>query len=423
MKDKLNKIIMIICMVLIIGFPLLKVIFYVLNATKIFVETKYTFYQSIFLWSLLPISIILYIVSLITRKSKITFIDYIMWGLILFAFISTHFAEIKDISIYGAEYRHEGLLSLLSYYFLLLNVKNINNEEYKKKIIDTFLMVGLVESIYSILQVYTNFSFIKHYAKSYMAMGFCGNPNFLGSYIIMHLLIAFALSILTKNTRYKVLSVLYFITLCLANSTGPFLAFILSVILFVILFRKKIKFKTLGKLSLILLVTFFAVDFSNKFVQKNIFNKDVESSYNISTELKDTISNTKNESMLGNGRITIWKNSMPLIGRYWLVGAGLDNFGEVYENHTSAAYYDKAHNIYIQIAVTNGVIPLTLYLIICFFNFIKGSKFKNNFYIALFMAFIAYSIQGFSNINITSVTPCFYIILGLINGKIEEDYK
>lgn len=420
MNDKLNKAIMTNSIILIIGFPLLKVIFYILNATKIFIETKYTLYQSIFLWCLLPVSIIIYILGIIIKKNKLTFIDYFMWGLIGFAFISTHFAEIKYISIYGAEYRHEGLLTLLSYYFMFLNVKNLSNEEYKRKIIDIFLTVGLLESIYSIMQVYTEFSFIKQYTKSYMAMGLCGNPNFLGSYIIMHLLIAFSLCLTTNDFKYKILTVIFFITLCLANSTGPFLAFIISVIFFFIIFRKKIKLKDSVVLSLILICTFFVVDFSNKFVQKYLFKKEVESSYNIMAEIKDTVTNQKNETMIGNGRLMLWKNSLPLVKRYWLVGAGLDNFGEVYPYHTQYAYYDKAHNIYIQMAVTNGVIPLVLYLLICLYNFIKGIKLKNTFYIAIFMAFIGYSIQGFSNINIVAVTTCFYIIFGLLTGKLEE---
>lgn len=421
MKDKLNKAIMYISIILIIGFPLLKLIFYILNMTNIFDGTKYTLYQSIFLWCLLPFNIIIYLIGIFIKKNKITYLDYSMWGLILFAFISTYFAEIREISIFGAEYRHEGLLSLISYYFIFLNLKNLSNEEYKKKIVDIFLYVGLFESIYSILQVYTNFSFINHYVKPFMAMGFCGNPNFLGSYIIMHLLIALSLYLINKKSKYKILTILYFITLCLANSTGPFLAFIISFIFLLIVFRKKIKLKYVIEISIALILTFFIVDYSNKFFQQKLFNRGVEDSYNIATELKDTITNKKNETMLGNGRISLWKNSLPLISRYWLVGAGLDNFGEVYPYQTYQAYYDKAHNIYIQIAVTNGVIPLALYLLICFVSFVKGIRIKNSFYIALFMAFIGYSIQGFSNINVIPVTTCFYIILGLLNSKFEEN--
>lgn len=423
MKDKLNNAIMIITITLIVGFPLLKIIFYILNATKLFIETKYTLYQSIFLWIFLPINIILYIIGIVVKKNKITYIDYLIWTLIGFAFISTAFAEVRDLSIFGAEYRHEGLLSLLSYYFIFLNVKNITNEDCKKKIIDIFLIVGVVESIYSILQVYTNFSFIRHYSKSYMAMGFCGNPNFLGSYIIMHLLIAFSLYLINNKAKYKILTVLYFITLSLANSTGPFLAFLISFILFIVIFRKKVKLKKIIEIFIILFITFFIVDYSNKFMQQKVFNKTIETNYNISTELKETVTNKKTENTLGNGRVALWKNSLPLIGRYWLVGAGLDNFGEVYPYHTYDSYYDKAHNIYIQIAITNGVIPLCIYLLICLFYFVKGIKFKKGFYIALWLAFIGYSIQGFSNINITSITPCFYIILGLLSTKAEEKLK
>ena len=109
----------------------------------------------------------------------------------------------------------------------------------------------------------------------------------------------------------------------------------------------------------------------------------------------------------------MWKNSLPLIGEYWLTGCGLDNFGEAYPQ-TGKVYFDKAHNGYIQIGVTNGIIPLIVYMFVCLIVFLKGFKLKENYSCSLFMAFVSYCILIFANISAIDVAPYFFIILGLL---------
>ena len=102
-----------------------------------------------------------------------------------------------------------------------------------------------------------------------------------------------------------------------------------------------------------------------------------------------------------------------------MFGCGLDNLRVVYPQD-KGLIYDKAHNIYYQMLITNGVFALITYCLLCLIIFIKGFKFKNSFYIAIFIAFIGYSIQAFGNISVIDVAPYFFIILGLLYSKDNE---
>jgi len=121
----------------------------------------------------------------------------------------------------------------------------------------------------------------------------------------------------------------------------------------------------------------------------------------------------KSKEQIGNGRLLLWENSLPLVKKYWLIGCGLDNFKDAYPQEGSLKY-DKAHNVYLQILITNGLFALIFFLLLLFMAFLRGVKKKNVILTPIYVAFIGYSIQAFFNISVIDVAPYYYIILGLI---------
>ena len=414
---KLEKIIYKFIMLLMILIPSFKLISYILYLSGI-IENSYDFNHVYVLWFSLPILIILYLVNLIYKK--ITYADIIIYFLIILAIISTVSAQDVKISIFGELNRNEGLLTLLNYYFLFLNVKNINEKKYKERIINLFVILGIFQVIYSILQVYTDFSFIKHFSKSHMAMGLCGNPNFLGSYMVMLVLITSTLYLLKNKNIYLILSCLFVLGLYLANSTGPFIGFILALIFLIIFKFKKIKLINLFKLIILFILIFFINDYLvNKKYTK--ISTDYRN-YNIKYDIVDTATNIKEsnkEYNYGSSRFKLWEDLIPIAKEYYLFGAGLDNLKVVYPKNNGLVY-DKAHNVYFQILITNGIFALSLYCMLCLIIFIKGFKLKDTFYIALYISFIGYCIQAFGNISVIDVAPYFFVILGLLYSKDNE---
>ena len=91
---KLEKIIYKFIMLLMILIPSFKLISYILYLSGI-IENSYDFNHVYVLWFSLPILIILYLVNLIYKK--ITYVDIIIYFLIILAIISTIFAQ--DVKI------------------------------------------------------------------------------------------------------------------------------------------------------------------------------------------------------------------------------------------------------------------------------------------------------------------------------------
>jgi O-antigen ligase len=62
----------------------------------------------------------------------------------------------------------------------------------------------------------------------------------------------------------------------------------------------------------------------------------------------------------GSGRTEIWEIGLEALARYGLIGAGLDNFPEVFLQYTP--YKMSAHNTYLMVGVELGIIGLALLL-------------------------------------------------------------
>ena len=167
-----------------------------------------------------------------------------------------------------------------------------------------------------------------------------------------------------------------------------------------------------------LLFSFVFAEATLKYIQTTKYEKEFIPSYDISTEVSTVVQTTVEE--LGNSRLMIWKNSLPLVKEYWLIGCGLDNFKNAYPNWGSVKV-DKAHNVYLQISVTNGIPALILFLVLLFIVFLKGIKNRNSYLFPIYMAFIGYSIQAFLNISVIDVAPYYFIIIGLILSESGEN--
>lgn len=416
-SERLDKSIYILICIIMIGVPLGKCLSYVPYLLSIN-EILFKRLRAYFLWVSIIFLLIVYVYGIVSKKRKINYYDILFYILSFLGIVSTLFAVNLDKSIYGEPNRYEGVLTLFSYYLITLNVIKLNNDKYKKNIVYLFIILGTFQGIIGILQSLTNLPFIRRSSIAYMAMGLCSNPNFYGSYVSMLLSIVCIYFINKPSVKNILLIILFSSNLYLAGSTGPVLGFILSFIFMLILnYKKYIKFISL---SIIIMLTFFISDNLLKYVQNDILNSNISNRYNIKEDLKQTYqmatSNDKKQiEKIGSGRIKVWKNSLPLVKKYWLTGAGIDNFREVYPQSGNVSF-DKAHNVYLQIAVTNGVPALIVYLIICFIPFIKGFKLKDKYSSAIYMAFITYCIQAFSNISVIDVAPYFYIVLGLLIG-------
>lgn len=385
----------------------------------------------------IPFLIYVYIKNLVKTKRKLDIFDYLFYALVIGGIIVSLLAMDKEISFLGKAYRHEGFISLLSYYLLFINWKIEGNKQDIKKILNVIIIMTIINSIYALLQIYSPLKWILRFTPDkQMASGMCGNPNFFGSLMVTTLGII-TVKYLTeeKNTKINiVLIILFFISLINSQSTGPFLTYIITIIFLIVYLyiKKTMNVKKIMYLLIILLSTYVSLFLVNKY----IFNiKKCEmcdfTAYLTGNEV--SIDNNGVSYTITNGRLENWKKSLNIAKKNLITGVGYDNFYIAYYegvNLTQVRFVsmdgvlkavpvyteilDNAHNVYIHTLVTSGLIGTIPYLIICLLVFIKGLKTKDNLIIILLGGFVAYSIQAFANISVIHVAPIYYIIMGLM---------
>ena len=429
-----KKILYIFTFCIIVFLPILKQLsfyFVKLNFIKNYdsINPTYIFFFCI------PFFIYVYIKNLINTKRKLDIYDYLFYVLTVVGIFVSLFAIDKGISFLGKDYRHEGFVSLFSYYLLFINWKVEGNKEDVKKLLNIIIIMAIINSIYGFLQIYTPFKWILRFTPhKEMATGLCGNPNFLGSLLVTVLSIFISKFLIDEELSKKnlVLIILFFISLINSVSLGPLLTLLITIVFLVVYFfiTKKIILKKLVILFLTLVVTYISIIFINKVV----FNIDTnEIRKNIDLVTDKSLSKEEKLNAVGSGRAEIWKKSFEISKDNLIEGVGYDNFHLAYYegiNLTQVEFYsadgliktrlkyktivDNAHNVYLHTLVTSGLIGLIPYLILCLLVFIKGLKSKDNLIITLLGGFVAYSIQAFANISVIHVAPIYYIIMGLM---------
>ena len=140
----------------------------------------------------------------------------------------------------------------------------------------------------------------------------------------------------------------------------------------------------------------------------------------------------KGKEKLGSARGYIWSRSLPLLKENLILGSGPDSFiyrfpqndllGKYYAYEDPNTTVDKPHNIYLQIALNEGLIALIAFLAIIIIYIVDSLKlyaFKNDYDkshiigIGTCLGVIGYLFAGIFNDSVVSVAPVFWIVLGV----------
>lgn len=449
MAKKINNVINRINFWILIVLAILVPITFFINWVCIFkLNSTFSFKIHQYLSYILPIEIGIYIYKLITREHRIDIFDILTLLLIAFGIISIINAIVPKVAIWGSSFRFEGFVQIATYYLLFLNSRYCFKKEEIIKLINVFIIIGLAQFVYSVLQVFVRGSYI--YVKteyvSYRASGFIGHPNMLGSFTILMLLISLGMYLLyDKNKKfYLISSIILYMNLILTESTGPFLGFIAALI-FMFIFLKVKKLIDLKKILIIIgscIALLFLVSYCNKISSEKRFGETYQNKFSIIGDIKDTskaiislvlpeskkfkldsVTDRSEVEKMGSYRVWIWKLTLKMVPKYIWTGCGVDNYYyavlELEESATSMI--DKAHNEYLQLLLTQGIFALITYISLLVLVFIRGLKSKDTLVWILMFAFIGFSAQAFFNISVYNVAPFFFITMGFLVGLTNKE--
>jgi len=349
--------------------------------------------------------------------------------------VSILFALDKSIAIQGRVFRNEGLITIIMYMLLFLAARSV--KKLNIHFINFALLSALIVSVYGILQYFGIDPIPRDAVRSLWATNVVfstiGNPNFLGSYIVLMI----PLSIHGYLIEKRYFSLLVFISLftcLLATMTrGVWLGSLFSIFLYFILLwlnRNKYQFSSSRVLILCvsMLLSVFIINLNSSNVLFNRF-------FSIRSEAILLIKNNENVKTIGSYRWFLWARVIELIKQKPWFGYGIENmlipFMNAYRSDIVnilklEIVFDKAHNEYLNIAVSSGIPSLIAYLSfvgLCLKTGIIRLK-ENPIYLALFASVIGYLIQATFNISVVSVAYVFWIFLGLlVGGSLKSNKK
>lgn len=349
--------------------------------------------------------------------------------LIYFCFLVLSLLAANDIAlaIYGSPGRMEGLITITMYFAFFLITRS-----YLKLNDNFFLIVmatAMIISIYGISQHLGFDPFLKDILRvnwGYRSFSTMGNPNFLGSYLVLMIPISIYFFIINNQ---KVGLIFYGVLLycLLATSTrGSWLGAIASTTSFFLLHFFFYKFKTNEFIRYIVLFIFtiIIILLFNFQTDGELFHRFLT----ITNDAKDLLTNSKNSDYTGAHRGFIWKRVVELIEKRPILGYGLENLSGNFEKYFrddmialwgEVRSVDRTHNEYLHIAVSSGIPSLVFYLSFVILILKQGLlRLRDDKYMLLLMSSVlGYMVAAFFNISVVCVAYVYWIFLGLMTRQ------
>lgn len=286
-------------------------------------------------------------------------------------------------------------------YFFIISISIDNNKKDTNKMFKITSLLIFIVIIISFIMYFLNLSINinsniygklldAEYYKSFV--GITVNSNTVG--ILSSFLIIFSIHLLIKKERLDYINYFYIVTgivsLVLSGSRGAILMFLIYLIMMLILYNKR---------YLKLAISIFVIGSIGILI------------YYLNRSNIDTIS---------TGRSVLWENAFNIIKQNKIFGVGTTSFVDIMKenSHVSLPGIEAGglHNIYIQIALCNGLLAFFVFItfiLTIIIIFLKEILYKNNdnnkINISLFSILV--SILSLNLFESTLIYICSFIAL------------
>ncbi|MDI6736217.1 MAG: tetratricopeptide repeat protein [bacterium] len=374
------------------------------------------------------------------------------------------------LSLVGAYYRYEGLITFINYLFLFYVVVNFLNEDSSRRILNVSVFTGGLIGFYGLMQhLHRDLVGWGQYETNRVFSTF-GNPVYLGAYTATLLPLAVALCLMgvkkvekkpalrVKNQikqlaqyivsgftklnpwLHRISLALITCGLCLSMGRGALIGFAFSMFVFLCLSLRKrdifITQKVVVTIGIIVLIVGYfnlkpetsSLGRVSQMVNKAVNIQQEKEKMSIAPGEKEFITAMR---AAGGARPVMWRDSLRVIKDYPLLGIGPETFGLIFPKYrslelilTEGGQYgrpDRVHNDIIDLTLSKGFLGLACYLWMVFIFFhlsFKGSFSTNNesriINIGLLAAGIGYFVQNQSCFWIIPSTSVFFILAGVV---------
>lgn len=361
----------------------------------------------------------LFFIFLIIYKKNIVKVSRLFWSIIILfvsALVLTLLFSGAPINqqIWGTFGRNTGILAYFSLVIILVATVLMHDRIFYNGIVKSFLLTSVFMTVYCGMQA-INIDPINWSNK--LLFGTFGNVNFLSAFLGITSIIASSLilSNLIKTRIKLILLILILFDLLIIFETKSIQGFIIFLfgasIVMLIWLKKEIKniYFIYVYSSIVLIGTFFTVF--------GLLNKGPLSKILYS----DTLIY----------RTDYWHAGWKMTVQHPLFGVGLDSYGDWYRNVRGSISANRsdpervsntAHNVFLDLSSTGGVILALLYVLIILFAFKSGFSYlkrQNSFdpyFVGIFAGWIGYLIFSLASINNLGISVWGWMLTGAVIG-------
>ena len=336
-------------------------------------------------------------------KPKLNFIFYLYLTYILLYFLSSIFGDNFNFSFFGEFQRMNGIywyLHTLIFLFILSGCSNINKFFYN--LFSFIFFTGFIFATFYILEYYKIFYFdMPGYSDQTRAVFTTGNPGFAGLYMMLIFFIGFGLfkvnfvnipfSLLRLNQikyLYKcyiyylyvfitMFLLLYAIILTASRSVIPGLLSGIIMYVFLLFFSFKNQISQRNLINVICVIIFIFISILLLFLVTGIIDTSMD-------RFADIFNNQREGGDMGlSSRLSNINVAIKAFLERPLLGYGMNNFIIPYNkfvipSQITTREMDNAHNIFLHILSTGGILTLLTYLYLMFLimlNSIREGRF------------------------------------------------
>jgi tetratricopeptide (TPR) repeat protein/O-antigen ligase len=314
------------------------------------------------------------------KKDASTYISFLVIVLAIIYLISSAFSITPYFSFKGYFLREEGFYTLICYiviFFIML--KNMRDKNQLDRLINIIILTSTIISIYGVFQSLNIDTVTWAGGERTRVATTLGNPIFAGAFLIMviPIIISRLIEYIDKGLGrnyvpvifYTIILIINILCIILTKSRGPFIGFVTSLFLFVLLVAriKQIRWLFISVISVALLSIIFFVILN---IQQGPFY-GIKKHFGRFAEIYDM------DKGSGKVRLLIWEGAISIIksspSRLFF-GYGLESLFPLYHQHTPSSFArfegntipDHSHNETFDMLITSGVLGVFVYLAIIF---------------------------------------------------------
>jgi len=307
------------------------------------------------------------------RFSWIIFFFFAWWGA---TGIATLFSPHQSLSFWGSIIRSQGLFTFSHFLILFLILAAFfPKEKWRNKFFPAMVLASIFVSSLALWERVS--------AGTERVSSTLGNPNFLAGYLLLIIFATLAFFLQEKRYPLKIFYgsslALQAITLVLTFSRGAYLGFFGGLLIFFFLLpglQKKLRVATLGGIAAFLILGgLLQISHQTEWVRA------------ISPQIYERFFSTSNQGIPYTiiSRTESWHAGIQGIAARPFFGWGPENFaipfdafyrGNLEHIYFGEAWFDRAHNIFIDVAATTGIVGLMAFLALLLSILIKTVRIR-----------------------------------------------